>query len=396
MYAGEGPAPPPAYHEETPMDLQTLDTPSLILDKKKLAHNIMRMEDRMAAMGVLLRPHGKTAKCAEAMRLFRKTHTSGISVSTVKEAEYYFSHGFKDILYAVGFSPQKLDRICRLVKKGAHITLTADSLTQADAAANAAEQHQLVIPIMIEIDCDGQRAGITPDDPLLPNLGRFIEASSHLVLKGVMTHAGKAYQASNLDTIKEIANQEQEAVRESSRRLAEAGLPCPVTSIGSTPTAAAAREFQGISEVRAGVFMFQDLVTAGLDVCSKEDIALSVLTTIISVRKKMNMIIVDAGWTALSRDRGTALQKTDQGYGVVCDPCGKPISGLIVSSVNQEHGVITHRENKPILLDRFPVGRRLRILPNHACATAACHDRYYVLGDNDALESQWMRINGWI
>ncbi len=378
------------------MDLHTLETPSLILDRKKLEHNIARMEDRMAAAGVLLRPHGKTAKSSEVMSLFRNARKNGISVSTVKEAEYYFSHGFKDILFAVGFSPQKLDRIFKLVKKGAHITVIADSLVQADAAANAAEQHKAVLPVMIEIDCDSQRAGITPDDPLLPNLGRFIEASPHLILKGVLTHAGKAYQATSPETIKEIVHQEQEAVRESRRRLAEAGLPCPVTSIGSTPTAAVAREFHGIDEVRAGVFIFQDLVTAGLDVCSKEDIALSVLTTIISVRKQMNRIIVDAGWTALSRDRGTMGQKTDQGYGVVCDPCGKPISGLIVSSVNQEHGVITHRENKPILLDRFPVGRRLRILPNHACSTAACHDRYHVLGESDQIEDQWIRINGWV
>ena len=42
---------------------------------------------------------------------------------------------------------------------------------------------------------------------------------------------------------------------------------------------------------------------------------------------------------------------------------------------------------------KLPVGTLLRILPNHACATAAQHGHYHVI-DGGKLE-RWERMNGW-
>jgi D-serine deaminase-like pyridoxal phosphate-dependent protein len=97
---------------------------------------------------------------------------------------------------------------------------------------------------------------------------------------------------------------------------------------------------------------------------------------------------------ALSRDRGTAKQKVDQGYGVVCDALGQPLEDLIVLDANQEHGIVARRGGGPIDFSRFPMGTRLRILPNHACATAAQHCEYQVLRDGQPVEV-WERFNGW-
>jgi len=97
---------------------------------------------------------------------------------------------------------------------------------------------------------------------------------------------------------------------------------------------------------------------------------------------------------ALSRDRGTANQSVDQGYGVVCDARGRPIEDLIVTDANQEHGIIARRGGGPIDFERFPIGARVRILPNHACATAAQHDEYQVLREGKPAET-WERIHGW-
>ena len=105
--------------------------------------------------------------------------------------------------------------------------------------------------------------------------------------------------------------------------------------------------------------------------------------------------ITHAGWIALSRDRGTAAQPLDQGYGLVCDVDGRPLDGIIVVDANQEHGILAHRSGDPAMLPRLPVGTLLRILPNHACATAAQYDAYHVVRGTRSIETRWQRIGGW-
>ncbi len=121
------------------------------------------------------------------------------------------------------------------------------------------------------------------------------------------------------------------------------------------------------------MYVFFDLVMAGLGVCVPDDIALSVLTTVIGHQREKGWTIVDAGWMALSRDRGTSSQAVDQGYGLVCDVGGRVLADFIVSGANQEHGIISHRSGDAARMLDVPVGTLLRILPNHACATAAQH-----------------------
>ncbi len=139
-------------------------------------------------------------------------------------------------------------------------------------------------------------------------------------------------------------------------------------SIGSTPTAHFARSLEGVTEVRAGVFVFFDLVMHGIGVCNVDDIALSVLCTVIGHQREKGWLITDAGWMAMSRDRGTAKQPVDQGYGLVCDIDGKPLADLVMVDANQEHGIVSHRTD-PSATPMLPVGTLLRVLPNHACAT---------------------------
>jgi D-serine deaminase-like pyridoxal phosphate-dependent protein len=171
-----------------------------------------------------------------------------------------------------------------------------------------------------------------------------------------------------------------------------------MVSVGSTPTATYAENFAGVTEVRVGVYMFFDLFMAGLGVCTLDDIALSVLTSVIGHQPEKGWIITDAGWMAMSRDRGTSGQKVDQGYGLVCDAAGQPLDDLIVASANQEHGIIARRpgsDRGAIDPARYPVGTLLRVLPNHACATAAQHGAYHVLGADGDIEAVWPRFSGW-
>jgi D-serine deaminase-like pyridoxal phosphate-dependent protein len=141
--------------------------------------------------------------------------------------------------------------------------------------------------------------------------------------------------------------------------------------------------------------MFFDLVMAGIGVCAVDDIAVSVLTSVIGHQPDRNWILTDSGWMALSRDRGTARQPLDQGYGLVCDLAGRPIDDLIVVDTSQEHGIIADRHGGVVDCSRFPIGTLLRILPNHACATSAQHTEYHVIPGEPRVEAVWPRFGGW-
>ena len=193
-----------------------------------------------------------------------------------------------------------------------------------------------------------------------------------------------------------MAEQERAGCVRAAMRLREAGFACAVVSVGSTPTALSATALEGVTEVRAGVYVFFDLVMANIGVCELSDIAMSVLTTVIGHQREKGWVIVDAGWMAMSRDRGTQTQRVDYGYGQVCDVAGRPIAGCSVASANQEHGIVEVSDARSQLAieTRFPVGMQLRIFPNHACATGAQFPAYVALGGDDSITT-WPRFYGW-
>ena len=353
------------------------------------------MREKLERHAVALRPHVKTAKSIEVVRRALIGQPGGITVSTLKEAEQFFAHGLNDILYAVGIAPNKLDHVAALRARAADVTVLLDSVEAARMVADRGRALGIDFPALIEIDCDGHRSGVRPGQPALVEIGRVLNEGRGASLRGVMTHAGDSYNCASVDAIRIMAERERAAVVRCAETLRGAGLPCPIVSVGSTPTATFAATFDGVTEVRAGVYMFFDLVMAGLGVCSIDDIAVSVLATVIGHQADKGWIITDAGWMALSRDRGTAKQRIDQGYGLACSVQGVPFDDLVVIDTNQEHGIIANRRGVSVDAARYPVGTQLRILPNHACATSAQHAAYHVVNGGIEIEAVWPRFTGW-
>lgn len=375
--------------------LCTLPTPSLVLDERRMLRNIDRLETHLRALAVPLRPHLKTCKSVDIARRMLADGTGPATVSTLREAEVFAAAGVRDILYAVGITPQKLERVVALRATGCDLSVLLDSREQARAVAEASRAATSPIPALIEIDSDGHRGGLRPDDPEIVEIGRMLHERG-AELRGVLTHAGESYGVTGADAHAAFAERERTAAVGAANALRAAGLPCTVVSVGSTPTAFAARDLSGVSEVRAGNYVFFDLFQAGIGVCAIDDIAISVLTTVIGHQRERGWIFVDAGWLALSRDRGTVQQAVDQGYGVVCDVEGNVIPDLIVTQTNQEHGIVAVRPGSDAVLPDLPVGTRLRILANHACATAAQFASYEVVpGAEDAPLVRWERFGGW-
>ncbi|MDB5674696.1 MAG: alanine racemase [Sphingomonas bacterium] len=375
--------------------LRDLTTPCLILDADRMDRNIARLRDRLALLGVAQRPHLKTAKSIEVARLMMDAPAGPATVSTLKEASIFAAAGVRDMIYAVGITPDKLPAVMALRAQGVDLAVILDSPEQAAFVAVAGRAAGIVIPALIEIDCDSHRAGVRPDDSdrllaIAEALGQGIE------LRGVLTHAGGSYGARGEDALRACAETERQSVVTAATTLRAACFACPVVSVGSTPTAHHAADLTGVTEVRAGVFVFHDLVMAGIGVCAVDDIALSVLTTVTGHQRDKGWILVDAGWMAMSRDRGTANQPVDQGYGLVCDLAGNPWPDLIMVDANQEHGIVAVRPGSGATLPDLAIGDRLRILPNHACATGAQHGLYHVVrGVSDRVEAKWPRFGGW-
>ncbi len=286
-----------------------------------------------------------------------------------------------------------MERAIQLVKKGVDLTLLVDTVEAAEAVSNASKQFDVSLSAMIEIDVDGHRAGLVWDNERLLPIAEALTVSGRL--RGVATHAGGSYNGKSLDDIADIAERERAMTVKASERLREAGYEVPDVSVGSTPTALMARDHTGVTELRAGVYATFDLVMAGLGLCSLDDIAMSVLTSVTGHQLDKGWVLIDAGWMAMSRDRGTASQDIDQGYGLVCDLHGNPLPDYVVSMVNQEHGIITRRDKGPIEKSEFPYASQWRILPNHACATAAQFD-HYLVHDADLNQcATWSRVNAW-
>jgi D-serine deaminase-like pyridoxal phosphate-dependent protein len=375
--------------------LTDIETPAALIDETRMTNNIARLQQRMTDLGVRLRPHVKTSKCIEVARRQQAAGAQGITVSTLKEAEQFFAAGFGDILYAVCISPDKLDRALALCRRGCALTLLVDSVTAAQAVV--AKGHPF--EVMIEIDSDGHRSGVQPEDAVLIEIGQVLHDGG-AKLKGVLTHAGSSYDLNTPEALQKLAEQERRLSVRAAERLRAAGLPCPEVSVGSTPTALSAERLDGVTEVRAGVYVFFDLVMANVGVCTPENVALSVLTTVIGHQPEKGWVIVDAGWMAMSRDRGTQRQKIDYGYGIVCDASGRAIDGLFVTAANQEHGIISRRDGQGSgkadagLVERFPIGAKLRVLPNHACATGAQYPDYHLVTAKGTTEV-WPRFHGW-
>jgi len=374
--------------------LGDLQTPCLVLDVDRMDRNIARLRAKLDGLGVTLRPHLKTAKSVEVARRMMSTPQGPATVSTLREAELFAEAGITDVIYAVGVTPSKLAKVIELRRGGCDLAVLLDTVEQAQAVASASREAGIIIPALIEIDCDGHRSGILPGDA-----DRLRAIAAALVdggeLRGVLTHAGGSYSARG-DKLKDFADTERKAVVEAATILRKAGYACPIVSMGSTPTAHNAVMLDGATEVRAGVFIFFDLVMAGIGICKVEDIAISVLATVIGHQREKGWILIDAGWMAMSQDKGTSKQEVNQGYGLVCDVSGQPFDNLILADANQEHGIITVRPGSDAGLPALQIGDRVRILPNHACATGAQHQAYHVVrGACDLVEDEWQRFGGW-
>ena len=373
-----------------PMHLNDLQTPCALIDLDRFEANCAAMADTAHRLGVRLRPHVKTHKTIQGARIQTRGHFGGITVSTLAEARGFANAGFQDITYAVPVAPQRLPEIVDLNARIDRLSVIADHIVTVQAIEEIAAAHDTALPVWLKVDCGLHRAGVDPESDQAAALAGRLARSPRVDFRGILTHAGQSYGAANRDETLAVARDERSVSHSFVDRLAEEDIAVPAVSIGSTPTMIAVENLDGIDEIRPGNYACFDAFQAAIGSCGLDDIAFSVLVTVVSAFPEEERAVIDGGALALSKDPGPTHVDADCGFGVVVAVEDQhPLPGLRLTSLSQEHGVVKGPGSAALR-----PGTRLRILPNHSCLAAACFDRFDIIRGNDVV-GEWRSLRGW-
>ena len=374
--------------------VSTLRTPSALIDLARVEQNTSRMARRIEALGARLRPHVKTHKCVEAARLQVSGHFDGITVSTMAEATAFALAGFDDITWALPLPLSRMAEALDLTRRVRRLNLLLDDEATLASLEEAASARGVRVSAFLKVDCGNHRAGVDPRSDRAVRLATSMARSAWVDFRGVLAHAGQAYACRSVEEIEAVATEERQVTAAFADRLRASGLEVPEVSIGSTPTMCVARDLTGITEVRPGNYVFFDAFQLAIGSCTLEDVAMTVLTTVIGRYPSRDTLVIDAGALALSKDEGARHVDAQCGYGLVLSEDGlRVFDELRVVSLSQEHGLLQVRGG---LSEggAHPVGERLRIVPNHSCLSAALFGQYSVIS-SDRVVATWRPVRGW-
>jgi D-serine deaminase-like pyridoxal phosphate-dependent protein len=345
-----------------------LDTPAMLVDLDVAEANIASMAAFARRAGLRLRPHVKTHKSIAMARRQRDAGAVGLCVATVSEAEVFAAAGIADLTLAypvVGARKlARLAEVCRAVP----VTLVADSAAVIDGYAELARRAGRTLAVLVEVDTGMRRAGALP--PAVPDLAGRVAKSAGLEFAGILTHAGHAHDAVGQLGIEQVARQEAAVMGDVRADLEQAGYEVPVVSAGSSLTARYLTAADGITEIRPGTYIYNDLRTLACWSCTAEEIAVSMLATVVSTGDGGARVTVDAGSKTL-----TTTTDSVYGHGHLA---GRP--DATVTRLSEEHGVLTVTAAPPA------VGDLVRILPVHVCVWSDLQPEVYGTRHGEIVE----------
>jgi len=355
--------------------IHEIETPALLVEMEILTRNISMMSKFADAQGVKLRPHFKTSKMIQVARLQEKEGVVGFTCATKAEAQALLEAGFNDVFWAHAPASQGKARFVARANRTARLAVGIDSTYLGQLLSEAAISEVSEIPVLLEIDTGLARTGIHPDRA--EEVAVEISGYEGLALVGVYTHEG---QLAGMHTSREqVVNAGVEAARtlvSVAENLRDAGHEISVVSVGSTPGWDSAPTVDGVTEARAGTYVFFDANQVRLASAETSQCALSVLSTIVSVPAPQRFVI-DAGIKAMSSDRSN---KGD-GFGFVTSLDGDALPDLEFNRAYEEHGILTGTSHLG-----FEPGDRVRVIPNHACGTVNMFSRVHIVEDQTVLD----------
>jgi len=328
----------------------------------------------------------KTHKSLEIARLQVDSSDPCVTVSTLAEAQFFSDGGFDDICWALPLAPCHLDSALDLARECSGFSVLVDHPTAVDRIQQRAAARAQQIRVWLKVDCGYHRSGVDPMSPDTHAIAASIDRSPWTELQGLLAHGGHSYGARTPAEIQSVAQEERDSTVMLSQRLRQAGIHVPAVSIGSTPTLRGCSQLSGVDEIRPGNYIFFDRSQVAIGSCTSDEIAATVLGTVISRFPARRTAIVDVGGLALSKDSGESCLD----YGKILDIEGRELEGLRLVSLSQEHGKILAEPG----YDLPKIHEKLRIHPNHSCLSAANFPEYHAHRGQDVIDI-WRPIRGW-
>jgi len=354
------------------MHVSEIDTPALVVDLDILERNLSRVAQYAKTRGLRLRPHTKTHKSTRIGRRQLDAGAAGLTVAKVSEAEVMLGATPSDLLVAYPIVGRpKLERLTAVARR-TPVTVALDSETAARDLSEAAQAAQVEIGVLAEVDVGLNRVGVSPGEPLL-ELARAILRLPGLRFEGITCYPGhiKSTDEAGLAALARLG----EVIGGILAEFERAGMPVKIVSGGSTPTLFHSHEVTGVTEIRPGTYVYNDINTVISGACGLEDCAASILATVVSTARPGQMI-VDGGSKTFSSDRPATGEVT---LGRVVEA-----PGARFHKMNEEHGFIDVTKAERA----FGVGDRVHIIPNHICVAVNLHEQVYGVR-GDSVEEVW-------
>jgi len=359
------------------MTISDLETPALLIDLDIMEGNLQKLADYSRKHRLRVRPHTKTHKIPALGRKQLDLGAAGLTVAKVGEAEVMLAAEPPELLVAYPIvGRRKLERLMQVAGKTS-VTVSLDSAAVALQLSEAAQAAGIEIGVLAEVDVGLGRVGVPPGDTLL-QLVQQIQRLPGLRLEGIAFYPGQ---------IKSLDEQGEQALQSLAQMLErilddlrKAGFEARIVSGGSTPTLFHSHRLPGLNEIRPGTYIFNDRNTALSGACTFEECAATVMVTVVSTAKPGQMII-DGGSKTFSSDQAAA--GTEASFGRIVDS-----PDAVFTKMNEEHGFVDLRRAG----QKFTVGDRVRIIPNHVCVAMNLHERVYGIR-GDTVEQTW-RVDG--
>jgi D-serine deaminase-like pyridoxal phosphate-dependent protein len=351
-------------------DASELLSPSLLVYPRLIRQNLDEMI-ALAGGADRLRPHVKTHKMADVVRLVESSGIHKHKCATIAEAEMVAAAGGTDVLLAYPLTGPNLKRFVNLARgyRSATFRATVDDPDAARALSAAAEVLGAPVPVLVDLEIGMGRTGIQPSDAAA-ELYALIDSLPNLVPDGLHAYDGHIH-----DTDLEQRRQEAQSGLESALALREQlikrGLPVPRLVVGGTPTLPihAKLKLPGV-ELSPGTTVLHDnsYLTRYPDL---PFIPAALLLTRVISHPGPGRICVDLGYKA-----------------VASDPVGPRARFLTLDDAktvvhSEEHMVIESAQ-----AENLPIGTPLLAIPTHVCPTVALHRRAYIVEDGQVV-GQW-------
>jgi D-serine deaminase-like pyridoxal phosphate-dependent protein len=370
------------------MHICDLRTPAVLVDVNRAKANISKMQAAVSANGIRLRPHAKTHKSPLVAKWQVDAGAVGICCAKLGEAEVFADAGIEDIRLPYPVHPSNADRVARLVDR-VRLSIITDLAEVAREWSAAMTKMDRVLDVLVKVDVGFHRCGIDPERPDAADFVAEVSRLPGLRLKGLLSHAGHAYNAESDQDIKAIAIEEARILMDVARRARSCGANIEEISVGATPTARFSATIPGITEMRPGNYVYFDRTQVALGAATLDDCALTVLATVVTKHK--DRVIFDSGSKTLTSDG--ARGANNAGYGAVFTRVEDPASldsNLLIERLSEEHATVR------VTSGRTPLqpGNRVRILPNHSCVVSNLVDEVVLVDGTQVLDRMPVAARG--